>query len=572
VKSIDKLKKAKDLSGLAKLLGYQPKAVSFIIYIIPDADKYDTFKIPKKDGGEREIQAPVPRLKELQRRLADLLQHCLEDVYGREAYGRSLSHGFRKGHSIITNASNHKNRRYVFNVDLKDFFPSINFGRVRGFFIKSNDFELDPKVATVIAQIACHGNALPQGSPVSPVISNLIGHILDIRLVKLAKKAKCGYSRYADDITFSTRAKNFPALIAKKEPTGEWLPSDKLDTAIKRAGFEINTKKVSMQYWTQRQMATGLVVNRKVNIRASYYRQARAMSDALFRTGQFYIGKAMQWGEPKDSPAKVLGTVNQLKGVLSFIYSVKKHHDERDIKKKWKKPTAIHKLYRRFLYFDKFHALQMPFVFCEGKTDSVYIKCAIKALPTTYPGLINNVGGNVTFLIDFFKYSKMNMDLMQFSGGTGDLAAFIHHYKKMMQPFLCKGRKFPVIVLIDNDAGAEPVLKKASKITGGKVDGGEEFYHLSENLYLVVLPKTAGTADVVIEDFFESRITTTVINGKTFNPDEKTFDKDKHYGKQVFAEKVIKASQKSINFDSFKPILDRLEAAIADHAGKLATP
>lgn len=570
--NIDKLRKAEDLSDLAKLLGYQPKGVSFILYKIPDAGKYDAFKIPKKDGGEREIKAPVPRLKELQRRLNDLLQHCLEEVYGREAYGQTLSHGFRKDHSIITNAKNHKNMRYVFNVDLKDFFPSINFGRVRGFFIKSNEFQLNPRVATVIAQIACHDNALPQGSPVSPVISNFIGHILDIRLVKLAKKARCAYSRYADDITFSTREKDFPALIARKEPTGEWLPSDELDTAIKRAGFEINPKKVSMQYRTNRQMVTGLVVNRKVNVRASYYRQARAMSDALFRTGQFYFGKEMRWGEPKDSPAKVSGTVNQLRGVLSFIYSIKKHHDERDIKEKWESPTAIHNLYGRFLYFDKFHASQKPLVLCEGKTDSVYIKCAIKALSAAYPGLINNASGEVTFLIDFFKYSKMNMDLMQFSGGTGDLAALIHHYEKRMQLFLCEGRKFPVIILVDNDAGADPVLKKASKITGREVDGGDDFYHLSENLYLVVLPKAAGAADVIIEDFFESSVTATVIDGKTFNPDEKTFDRDKHYGKQWFAEKVVKADQKSINFDGFKPILDRLGAAIADHAGKLATP
>lgn len=531
MKRIDKLKKAKDLSDLGKLLGYQPKAVSFILYKIPDANKYVTFKIPKKDGGEREINAPVPHLKELQRRVADLLQHCLEEVYGREAYGRTLSHGFRKDHSIITNAGNHKNRRYVFNVDLKDFFPSINFGRVRGFFIKSNEFQLDPRVATVIAQIACHDNALPQGSPVSPVISNLIGHILDIRLVKLAKKARCGYSRYADDITFSTREKDFPALIARTEPTGEWLPSDELDTTIKRAGFEINPKKVSMQYWTHRQMVTGLVVNQKVNIRASYYRQARAMSDALFRTGQFYIGKDMRWGEAKDSPEKVLGTVNQLRGVLSFIYSVKKHHDERDIKEKWKSPTAIHNLYRRFLYFDKFHALQKPLVLCEGKTDSVYIKCAIKALSAAYPGLINIAGGEVAFLIDFFKYSKMNMDLMQFSGGTGDLAALIGNYKKKMQPFLCEGKKFPVIILVDNDAGAGPVLMNARKLTGGKVDGGDDFYHLSENLYLVMLPKRAGAADVMIEDFFESSVAATEIKGKTFNPDEKTFDTAKHYGK-----------------------------------------
>ena len=76
----------------------------------------------------------------------------------------------------------------------------------------------------------------------------------------------------------------------------------------------------------------------------------------------------------------------------------------------------------------------------------------------------------------------------------------------------------------------------------------------------------------MIEHFFESSVTATVIKGKTFNADEKTFDTAKHYGKQVFAEEVVKANQKSINFDSFKPILNRLGAAIADHAGKLATP
>ena len=296
------------------------------------------------------------------------------------------------------------------------------------------------------------------------------------------------------------------------------------------------------------------------------------MSDALFRTGQFYIGRDMRWGQPKDSPEKVLGTVNQLRGVLSFIYSVKKLHDERDIKKKLENPTAIHNLYRRFLYFDKFHALQKPLVLCEGKTDSVYIKCPIKALSAAYPRLITIEGGEVTFLIDFFKYSKMNMDLMQFSGGTGDLSALIHHYEKRMQPFLCEGRKFPVIILVDNDAGVDPVLNTASKLTGRKVDGGADFYHLSENLYLVVLPTRAEAADVMIENLLESNVTATVIDGKTFNPDEKTFDRDKHYGKHVFAENVVKANQKSINFDGFKPILNRLGAAIADHAGKLATP
>ena len=358
--STDKLKNANTLSDVAKLLGFKPKFVSHILYITPTVHKYTTFSIPKKDGNEREINAPEPRLKLLQRRLSHLLQKCFEEIYGTKKYRRTLSHGFRSKHSIITNAQNHRNKRYVFNVDLKDFFPSINFGRVRGYFIKNKDFQLDPKVATVIAQIVCHDNELPQGSPTSPVISNLIGHILDTQLVKLAKKAKCAYSRYADDITFSTNEKTFPSLIAKEEKPGEWVPSDKLDAATKRAGFEINPKKISMQHQISRQMATGLVVNRKVNIRASYYRQARAMCNELFRNGEFYIGKEMRWGKPQNAPIPVCGTVSQLRGVLNYIYYVKKKHDYRDLKEKKKTPTAIYDLYQRFLYFDKFHNLDKP--------------------------------------------------------------------------------------------------------------------------------------------------------------------------------------------------------------------
>ena len=566
---LDKLKETKDLSGLAKLLGYQPKAVSYILYKIREEAKYTTFTIPKKDGGVREINAPVSHLKELQRRLADLLQRCFEEKYGFKNYRRPLSHGFRKDLSIITNASNHRNKRYVFNIDLKNFFPSINFGRVRGFFIKNIDFLLDPKVATIIAQISCHNNELPQGSPVSPIISNLIGHVLDIRLVKLAKNSRCSYSRYADDLTFSTREKEFPALIASNEPTSEWQPSKQLNGTIKRTGFEVNLKKISMQYHTRRQMTTGLVVNRIVNIPSSYYRQARAMCNALFRTGVFYIGKEMRWGTSKNSSEKKMGTLSQLRGVLSYIYNVRKRHDERDIKERWAKPTATHNLYRKFLYFEKFFFLNKPLVICEGKTDSVYIKCAIESLAPYYRKLIDTSSNKTEYLVDFFKYSKMNMDLMQFSGGTGDLASLINHYEIRLNSFLCTGKQFPVIILVDNDSGAKPVLKEAKKISGKNVDDSEQFHYILHNLYLVVLPKKPDSESVMIEDFFEPSVLHTLLEEKTFHPDDKTFKKEKHYGKQAFASNVITANKKTINFEGFRPVLDRLEAVIVDYEGRV---
>ena len=123
---------------------------------------------------------------------------------------RPLSHGFRRKQSIIDNARKHRRCRFVLNLDLKDFFPTLNFGRVRGFFIKNRDFTLDEKAATVIAQIACFENTLPQGSPCSPIIADMLAHILDVRLVRLAKAHRVTYSRYADDLTFSTNERVFP--------------------------------------------------------------------------------------------------------------------------------------------------------------------------------------------------------------------------------------------------------------------------------------------------------------------------------------------------------------------------
>ena len=177
------------------------------------------FSVPKAAGGERKILAPNPKLKEVQRRLARLLYLCVNDLEERFPKRKKVSHGFQKGRTIMTNAAIHRNRRYVLNLDLSNFFESIHFGRVRGFFLQDAAFLLPSEVAQTIAHIASHNGALPQGSPCSPVVSNLIGHILDLRMLKLAKRAKCTYSRYADDITFSTNAREFPSTIASKNET-----------------------------------------------------------------------------------------------------------------------------------------------------------------------------------------------------------------------------------------------------------------------------------------------------------------------------------------------------------------
>lgn len=214
---LQKLKAATSRKELAVILGYKPKTLTAIVYQTPLASKYTSFDIDKKSGGKRTIKAPEPKLKRLQTHLSHVLYQCLAEIE-RQRGAKPISFGFREDRSIIENAARHKRKRWVLNLDLEDFFPSFNFGRVRGFFLKDNAFGLHPEVATTIAQIACDGTALPQGSPCSPVISELIAQILDMRLVRLAKKYGVTYTRYADDITFSTSQKDFPTGLATVDP------------------------------------------------------------------------------------------------------------------------------------------------------------------------------------------------------------------------------------------------------------------------------------------------------------------------------------------------------------------
>lgn len=197
-----KLRSAKSIRDLAKLLGYKPQALSYIIYKIPETEKYFEFNIAKKSGGHRTIKAPSEKLKRLQKKVVQLLSDCLAEI--KEQTKNPFSHGFVKDCSIVTNARIHRNKKWLLNFDIQDFFGSINYGRVRGILIKDRNFQLHPKVATLLAQIACHQNSLPQGAPTSPILSNIVAKVLDLRLLGVAKKYGCLYSRYVDDISFSS--------------------------------------------------------------------------------------------------------------------------------------------------------------------------------------------------------------------------------------------------------------------------------------------------------------------------------------------------------------------------------
>jgi RNA-directed DNA polymerase len=611
---LEALKQITTKKELAALLGVKASFLTYNLYIIKPITQYTQFKIPKKNGGERIISAPNGNLKSLQSSLSNLLLDCIDDI-NRIKYPKaeihklskdqvqysailkvkmqsaqvkqqpSLSHGFVRNRSIITNAMMHLGKKSVLNIDLENFFGSFNFGRVRGFFIKNNNFQLDPAIATVIAQIACYNNTLPQGSPCSPVITNLITHALDIRLTSLAKKHSCTYTRYADDITFSTRKADFPTEIMR-QIDGEYLSGKKLKNEIERAGFSINDKKTRIQYKDSRQDVTGLIVNQKVNVKCEYWRTVRAQCNNLFNTGKFT-------NLVNDKP--VDGNINVLEGQLNFIdqvdkynrlrqkphlnpkYHLKREELVRQSKAKQRRYlfSGREKTFSQFLFYRLFYANENPTILTEGKTDNIYLKTAINMLATSYPDLVKAKTTTTKYelLLRFVEYSQRTKFLLELNGGAAYLKEFVTGYNSHYKRYKAPKPSNPVIIIVDNDKGPQDagLLGYVSSINAAQIHPTNlklkddirkaKFIHLGHNLYLVLTPLGTGDIQTDIEYFFKDADRLRQHKNKCFNTIEKR-DSDKDLSKEAFATHIVQGQKKVVDFTGLIPLIDRLSLVI----------
>jgi RNA-directed DNA polymerase len=306
---------------VAKLLAVPYSLLVYYLYRVPSLLRYKSLYIAKKAGGSRLILIPATPLKIVQRKLNQVLQ-C---VYKP----KPSVHGFVPGKSIVTNAKAHSKKRYVLNIDLKNFFPSINFGRVRGMFI-AVPYDINPAVATILAQICCHDNQLPQGAPTSPVIANMICAKMDSQLQRLAKECRCTYTRYADDLTFSTTLHNFPETLAIIEDGGKVVLSQALQSIINGNGFTINERKVWIQIKGLHQEVTGLTVNKFPNVDRKYVRQIRAMLHAWEKYGIESAEKEhrLRYASKRRSSAKNLPDLKQIvHGKIEFLGMVRGKDD-----------------------------------------------------------------------------------------------------------------------------------------------------------------------------------------------------------------------------------------------------
>ena len=316
------LETERDVAGLLQVSYAQ---LFYHLHKAPESTQYVKFSIPKKSGHSRTILAPATALKILQRKLSQVLYSVYEP--------KAPVHGFSPGRSILTNAKQHSEKRFVLNIDLKDFFDRIHFGRVRGVFI-APPYKLSKEVATVLAQICCYDNKLPQGAPTSPIISNMVCTRLDKQLRLLAKEFECTYTRYADDITFSTTRSKFPKEIALTNPEGndlENLLGERLILTIWDNGFEINESKIRLQHRRQHQGVTGLTVNQFPNVKRDYVRKISSMLHAWDKFGlpaaqqryaEKYYQKSVRFSEEIPSFKEVL------RGKINFLGMVRGKDNE----------------------------------------------------------------------------------------------------------------------------------------------------------------------------------------------------------------------------------------------------
>lgn len=282
------------LVELSSAMGFDPADLVWLCYErgATTVDHYTRFEIPKRSGGSRLISSPKPKMRKAQTWINENILSNLEPS--------KYSFAFRPNISIVDNAKEHLNKAILLKFDLKDFFPSITFSRVRGYF---QYLGYNPGISTVLALlctdaprarvtvkgissiVALGERSLPQGACTSPALANLIASRLDNRLSGFAAYLDKGwtYTRYADDLTFSTA-----------DEEADLAP---LMGAVKRIAvderFEINQKKTKVMRSPRRQSVTGLIVSSEVRIPKKVIKQIRALFHNIETKGEEAVSESM---------------------------------------------------------------------------------------------------------------------------------------------------------------------------------------------------------------------------------------------------------------------------------------
>jgi RNA-directed DNA polymerase len=310
---------------------------------------YKFYQVEKKKGGKRDIYAPNDELKKIQKKLNYYLQASYLCVKPEEAHGFVINPGYLGAKcNIVENARPHTQKKYVLNIDLKDFFSNISGKQVWGVF-SSYPFNYNEQISTALTLLTTYEGKLPTGAPTSPVISNFICLKLDAELKDCCATHLLAYTRYADDLTFSSN-----------NPISDGVLLD-ITNRIKNNGFVINEKKLRIRSSNKKQMVTGIVVNEKVNVDRTLLRKIKAMVYDLSKNGlRDATQKHFKLTGFADKKYQVQ-FINRLQGYINFVGQVRGKADTRYLSLKQsfddcfgvKKHTDIKEVEFKIEFFNK---------------------------------------------------------------------------------------------------------------------------------------------------------------------------------------------------------------------------
>ena len=253
--------------------------------------EYRAFEIKKKNGKMRKLYAPSPRLRSVQRTInRGILSHIPISPFAT---------AYKRGTGIKANAALHTNKRYILKLDITDFFGSITFEDVYSSTFNRRLFPA--QIGVILTKLCCLNDRLPQGAPTSPTISNIVMKNFDLNLGSWCQKHSVAYSRYCDDLTFSSDLPLYNVYVKAKN-------------MLKENGFELNESKTRFIKNSNCQSVTGLTVNEKVNVSKEYKR--------ALRQDVYYALKFGENCEIKYGKAGFYEYLSSLSGKVNYVLSI----------------------------------------------------------------------------------------------------------------------------------------------------------------------------------------------------------------------------------------------------------
>jgi len=270
--------------------------------------QYYYFKIRKPKGGYREIEAPETELKKVQRKINEYLQYVYYELKTDAAYGFIINPKRKQARNIVTNARQHLGNNYMLNLDFDDFFHQISKQDIIHIFSRK-PFDFEKNTIRTLAKICTNNERLPMGAPTSPVLSNFHCIDLDNALLQWSRQNHIIYTRFVDDLTFSS----------KKEITTEQV--EQIENIIQKHQLKIERAKTKIYNKNDIKTVTGIIVGKeKLTIDRDYYTELDKDLERLQKSIELNIitGHLNDTYAIKKFKQELMGKINFIAIVLGY--------------------------------------------------------------------------------------------------------------------------------------------------------------------------------------------------------------------------------------------------------------